>query len=157
VLLAGVTPYLLRTDDNPEGVDGKIFDGIVESLEKDRPVFLEQFARNLYGRTLVNHTVSEAFLEFNRAMAFTASPKATIDLVRAWSETDFRKDLAGFRIPTLVIHGTSDSTVPLEVSGKRAAALIPNSEFLEYEGEPHGLIATAPDKLNLDLLRFLRQ
>ena len=156
-LVAAVTPFLLKTEDNPEGADKKVFDGIVESLKKDRPAFLEQFALMFYGHTPANPTVSEAFLGFNQAMALTASPKATIDLVRAWSETDFRKDLAGFTIPTLVIHGTGDATVPLKISGKRAAAIIPNAELLEYDGEPHGLIATAPDKLNADLLRFLRK
>ncbi len=157
VLISAVTPYLLKTADNPDGVDGKVFDEMVENLVKDRPAFLEQFGSKFYGRTLIHHTVSEAFLAFTQGMALTASPKATIDLVRAWSETDFRDDLAGFTVPTLVVHGTGDSTVPIEVSGKRAAAIIPNAELLEYEGEPHGLTATVPDRLNADLINFLRR
>jgi non-heme chloroperoxidase len=156
VLISAVTPYLLKTSDNPDGVEKKVFDGIVESLKKDRPAFLKQFAQMFYGRTMVHHTVSEPVLEFFEAMALTASPKATIDLVRAWSETDFRKDLAGFDVPTLVIHGTGDSTVPIEVAGRRTAAIVPGARQLEYEGEPHGLNATAPDRLNADLLEFLR-
>jgi non-heme chloroperoxidase len=156
VLIGAVTPFLLKTPDNPDGVDKEVFDGIVDSLKKDRPAFLQQFWPNFYGRTMVHHTVSEPFLEFTQAMAMTASPKATIDLVRAWSETDFRADLAKFTVPTLVIHGTGDATVPIEISGRRAATLIPNAKLLEFEGEPHGLTATAPDRLNADLLNFLR-
>ena len=85
VLISAVTPFLLKTDDNPEGVDKKVFDGIVEALQKDRALFLHDFWPKFYGRTLVHHTVSDPFLEFTQEMAMTASPKATIDLVRAWS------------------------------------------------------------------------
>jgi pimeloyl-ACP methyl ester carboxylesterase len=156
VLIAAVTPFLLKTADNPDGVDKKVFDGIIESLKKDRPAFLEQFFPNFYGRTLLHHTVSEEFLRFSQAMALTGSPKATSDLVRAWGETDFRGDLARMTVPTLVIHGTGDATVPIEISGRRSAALISNAELLEYEGEPHCLLATAPQRLNEDLISFLR-
>jgi non-heme chloroperoxidase len=157
VLLGAVTPFLLKTGDNPDGIDKQVFDGIVESLKKDRAAFLEQFWPKFYGRTMVHHTVSEPFLEFTQSMAMTASPKATIALVRAWSETDFRKDLAKFTVPTLVVHGTGDATVPIDVSGRRSAALIANAELLEYEGGPHGFPATAPERLNADLIAFLRR
>jgi pimeloyl-ACP methyl ester carboxylesterase len=155
VLISAVTPYLLKTEDNPEGIDRKLFDEMVDALEKDRPAFLHQFAPKFYGRTLIDHTVSDQVLEFFQSMALTGSPKATIDLVRAWSETDFRADLAAFTVPTLVVLGTSDITVPPDVAGRRAAALIPQSELLEYDGEPHGLLSTVADKLNTDLLNFL--
>ena len=155
VLISAVTPYLLKTDDNPDGVDQKVFDDMIENLEKDRPAFIESFASKFYGRSIVNHTVSEPVLRFFEAMAITASPKATIELVDAWSATDFRADLAGITVPTLVIHGTGDSTVPIDVAGRKAAALIPNSELLEYDGEPHGLNVTAAGQLNQDLLEFI--
>jgi non-heme chloroperoxidase len=155
VLISAVTPFLLKTEDNPEGVDRKVFDGMVEGIKKDRAGFMEGFAKMFNGRTLVHHSVSDAYLEFWRAMAMTGSPKATIDLVKAWSETDFRKNLAGFTVPTLVIHGTGDATVPIDVAGRRAAKMIPKAELLEYEGEPHGLTTTAADRLNKDLLEFL--
>ena len=157
VLIGAVTPFLLQTGDNPEGVDKSVFDGIVEALKQDRPAFLEQFWPKFYGRTLVHHSVSEPFLRFTQAMALTASPKATIDLVRAWSETDFRSDLAGITVPTLIMHGAADETVPASVSARRTAALVRHAEFIEYDGAPHGLIATMPDKLNADLLNFLRK
>jgi non-heme chloroperoxidase len=156
VLISAVTPFLLKTEDNVEGVDKQVFDEMVEGLKKDRPAFLKQFIPKFYGRTLVHHTVSEPMMDFTLAMAMTGSPKATIDLVRAWSETDFRDDLAHITVPTLVIHGTGDITVPIEVAGRRAALFIPHAELLEYEGAPHGLTVTMPDKLNEDLLSFLR-
>lgn len=155
VLVSAVTPYLLKTDDNPEGVDKKTFDEIVENLQKDRPDFLKSFGKKFYGYGVVSHPVSEAFLEFSQSMALSASPKATIELVRAWSGTDFRDDLTKINVPTLVIHGTSDHTVPIDVSARRAVKLLKHGELLEYDGEPHGLNATAPDKLNGDLLAFL--
>jgi non-heme chloroperoxidase len=156
VLIGAVTPFLLKTADNPDGVDKEVFDGLVESLKKDRAAFLENVWPPFYGRTLVHHTVSEPFLQSIQTMAMTGSPKATIELVGAWSGTDFRGDLPRITVPTLIVHGTGDATVPIEISGRRSAALIPNAKLLEYEGEPHGLIATAPDRLNADLLAFLR-
>jgi non-heme chloroperoxidase len=156
VLVSAVTPYLLKAEDNPDGVDESVFDGIIEKLEEDRPAFLKDFGAKFYGRTLINHTVSEPFLEFNSAMALHASPLATIDLVYAWSATDFRSDVAGITVPTLIIHGTGDVTVPIDAAGRRAAALLPSATFLEYEGEPHGLTVTAADRFNEDLLSFLQ-
>lgn len=155
VLISAVTPYLLQTDDNPEGVPKKTFDDLVDNLKKDRPDFLRTFGKMFYGYSMVHHTVSDATLEFTQSMALTASPDATIKLARAWSETDFRGDLAKITIPTLVVHGTGDDTVPIDKSARRAVKLLANAELLEYDGEPHGLNATAPDKLNADLLAFL--
>jgi pimeloyl-ACP methyl ester carboxylesterase len=156
VLISAVTPYLMKTESNPEGVDGKVFDEMIEGLVKDRPAFLHQFFPKFYGRTLMSHTVSEPMLDFTMAMALTASPKATIDLVHAWSETDFRDDLANLPVRTLIIHGTADNTVPIDVSARRAVKFIPHGELIEYEGEPHGLNVTAADRLNADLLTFLK-
>ena len=155
VLISAVTPYLLKTDDNPEGLPKEIFDGIVEKLEEDRPDFLKTFGKLFYGVGLVSHPVSEAFLEFSQGMALTGSPLATARLVRTWSETDFRDDLTKITVPTLVIHGTSDKTVPIENSARRAVKLLSNAELLEYDGQPHGLTATVPKQLNDDLLAFL--
>lgn len=156
VFISAVTPYLLKAEDNPEGVDASVFHGMIENIQKDRPAFLKSFNAQFYGRTLVHHTVSEAILEFSQMMGLQASPKATLECVKAFSETDFRSDLRGITIPTLVIHGTSDATVPIDASGRRTAKLIPNAKFLEYDGEAHGLNVTAADRLNTDLLAFLR-
>ena len=156
VFVSAVTPYLLKTDDNPEGVDKKVFDDIVEGVEKDRSHYLTGFLDKFFGRSIISHPVSAEFLQNTINMAMQGSPKATIDCVRAFSESDFRDDLAKITIPTLFIHGTSDATVPIDVSARRAVKMVPGATLIEYDGEPHGLNATAPDKLNADLLTFLR-
>jgi non-heme chloroperoxidase len=155
VLISAVPPYMLKTADNPEGVEQKVFDRIIENIKKDRPAFMRQFAASFYGRTMINHTVSEDAIDFFVMMAMQASPKATLECVTAFSATDFRSDLAKITVPTLIIHGTSDATVPIDVSGRRSAKLVAHAQFIEYDGEAHGLNATAPDKLNADLLSFL--
>ena len=154
-LISSVVPFMLKTDDNPDGTPLKQFDTFVEQLTKDRPAFLTEFGPKFYGRSVVHHTVSEPWLQFTQQMALYASPKATIDCVRAFGETDFRADCAQVTVPTLVIHGTGDATVPIDAAGRAAAKLIASSTLIEYDGEPHGLFATVPDRLNADLLQFL--
>jgi non-heme chloroperoxidase len=155
VFVSSVTPYLMKTDDNPDGVDHTVFDGILDNLKKDRPAFLEDFSQKFFGRTMIKHTVSEPTLAWNQGMALMASPLATVATAKSWAGTDFRSDLSSFRVPTLFIHGTSDNTVPIDVSARRAVKLVPGAELLEYDGEPHGLYLTAKDRLNQDLLNFL--
>ena len=155
VLISSVVPYLLKTDDNPDGVPEAQFEQFVAQIKQDRPAFLNSFGPQFYGRTLVKHTVSEPWLEWTLSMAFQASPKATIDCVRAFGETDFRTDARAVTVPTLIVHGTADATVPIDPTGRAAAKLIPHATFTEYDGEPHGLFATAADRLNAELLQFL--
>jgi pimeloyl-ACP methyl ester carboxylesterase len=155
VLVSAVTPFLLKTDDNPDGVEGKVFDGIAAELRKDRPAFLHDFGPKFYGRSIIKHTVSEPVLEWTQEMALTSSLRATLACANAWATTDFRADLAAIDIPVLVIHGTVDATVPIEVSARRAVKLLSNATLSEYEGEPHGLFLTAADRLNQELLNFI--
>ena len=155
VLVSAVTPFMLKTQDNPEGVDPAVFQQIIDGLTADRPKFLAGFGKGFFGVGLLSHPVSDEALAWAQNLALMASPKATLDCVVAFSATDFRPDMKAFTIPTLVIHGTSDATVPIEVSGRRAAALIPGATLIEYDGEPHGLFITAKDRLSQDLIRFL--
>ena len=155
VLVAAVTPFLLKTGDNPDGVDAKVFEGIEQEIRKDRPAFLKEFGPKFFGRTALKHTVSEAVLEWTQAMALTGSLRSTLETAKSWATTDFRQEMKGITIPTLVIHGTSDATVPIDVSGRRAAKLLPNARLSEYDGEPHGLFLTAADRLNEELLQFI--
>lgn len=155
VLVASVVPYLLKDDSNPDGVDASVFEDIKKQIREDRFAFLQSFGKMFYGVGLVSKPVSSALLDWTFALAIMASPKATIDCVDAFGRTDFRGDLCAFDIPTLVIHGTSDKTVPIDVSGRAAAAGIAGAQFIEYDGEPHGLFATAAERLNGDLLAFL--
>lgn len=155
VLVSSVTPYLLRDETNPDGVDRSVFDQMIEGLLADRPHFLAKFGKQVFGAGLLNFSVSDDVLQWSFGMALQASKKATLDCVRAFSETDFRPDMAAFTIPTLVIHGDADQTVPSEKSALRVVAMIPHAELIEYPGAPHCLFFTDKDRLNTDLLRFL--
>nr|WP_209986797.1 alpha/beta hydrolase [Azospirillum picis] len=154
-LVASVVPYLLKGADNPDGVDQSVFDDMKAQIRKDRFAFLQSFAKQFYGVGLVSSPVSSALLDWTFVLALMASPKATIDCVDAFGKTDFRQDLRSFTVPTLVIHGTSDKTVPITPSGRAAAQGIAGAKLIEYDGEPHGLFATAPDRLNRDLIDFI--
>ena len=155
--VSAVTPYLLKTDTNPDGVDKDTFDTMVENINKDRADFLQTFGKMFYGVSLISHPVSQAHLDGDFARAYVASHKATVDCVRAFSETDFRNDLTQIRVPVLVIHGDADKTVPIESSGELTADALPNAHYLVYDGAPHGLFVTEKDRLNDDLLTFIQE
>ncbi|GAB2545679.1 alpha/beta fold hydrolase [Spirosoma aerophilum] len=155
--VSAVTPYLLKTDDNPDGVDKEVFDEITENLQKDRAAFLQTFGKQFYGVNLISHPVSQAHLDGDFARAYVASHRATLDCAKAFAETDFRDDLAQIHVPALIIHGDADKTVPLEASGERTANALPNAQYLVYEGAPHGLFMTEKDRLTEDLLSFINE
>ena len=155
--VSAVTPFLLKTDDNPDGVDKDTFDTIVDNLNKDRADFLQTFGKQFYGVNLMSHPVSQAHLDGDFARAYVASHKATVDCVRSFSETDFRNDLTQIHVPALIIHGDGDKTVPIESSGELTANALPNAHYLVYDGEPHGLFMTQKDRLNDDLLTFIQE
>ena len=153
-LVSAVTPYLLKTDDNPTGVDKSTFDDILDGLHKDRPHFLAGFGAKFFGNSLLEKKVSAEMLAASLQMAMMGSLRATLECAKAFAMTDFRADMAAFTVPTLIIHGTADHTVPIDSSGRVAAKMIPHAQYMEYEGEPHGLQATAKDRLTGDLLAF---
>lgn len=155
VLIGSVVPFLPKRNDNPDGVDASVFEDMKSQVRKDRFDFLQTFAKQFYGVGWVTSPVSDALLDWTFVLAVMASPKATIDCIDAFGKTDFRPDLASFTVPTLIIHGTADKTVPIDPSGRAAAKGIAGSKLIEYDGEPHGLFATAPDRLNADLISFI--
>jgi non-heme chloroperoxidase len=155
VLISAVTPYLLKTADNPEGVDASVFEQIEENIRQDRPAFLKNFALKFYGRTALKHTVSEADLDWNQSLALTGSLRSTLAAAKAWSATDFREDMKRITVPVRIIHGTGDATVPIDVSARRSVKILSNAALTEYDGEPHGLFLTAADRLNAELLEFI--
>ncbi len=156
VLVSAVTPYLLKGPTNTDGVDRQVFDQMVDGLRRDRPGFLAAFGKAFYGAGLLNFSVSSEILQWSLNLAMLGSPKATIDCVRAFSETDFRADLRALAIPTLIIHGDADQTVPLAASAEKTVKLLPHAEFKVYGGAPHGLFYTERDRLNEDLIAFMR-
>ena len=155
VLISAVTPFLLKTADNPTGVDAEVFDKIGQQIREDRPAFLNDFGPKFYGRSVLNHTVSEPVLEWTQAMALTSTLRPTLAAAVAWSTTDFRAEMAQITTPVLIIHGTGDATVPIDASGRESLKRLPNATLIEYEDAPHGLFLTATERLNNDLLQFL--
>lgn len=154
VLLGAVVPYLQKDGSNADGVDAGVLQDMKDKIRADRFAFLGALGKQLYGVGLVTSPVSAEMLDWTFMLALMASPKATLDCVDAFGKTDFRADMAAFTMPTLIIHGSADKIVPVEI-GRAAAALVPHATFLEYDGEPHGLFVTAAPRLNRDLLAFL--
>ena len=154
-LVSSVVPYLLKGADNPDGVDQSVFEDMKAQIRKDRFSFLGTFAKQFYGVGLVSSPVSKDLLDWTFILAVMASPKATINCVDAFGKTNFRPDLPAFTVPTLIIHGTADKVVPIDAAGRAAAKGIPGATLIEYDGEPHGLLATAPARLNKDLIQFI--
>ena len=156
-LISSVVPYMLQTDDNPNGVPQATFDQMTAAMKGDRAQFFTTFFRDFYNVGLVSHPVSSEIVEWSRNTAMMASLKATLDCAKAFATTDFRPDLLSFTVPTLIIHGTDDRTVPIDATGREVARALPDATFIEYDGAPHGLFATHKERLTNDLLAFLQQ
>jgi non-heme chloroperoxidase len=157
-LISSIAPYLLKTEDNPDGgLSEADVEGMVEQVAKNRPQFLAGFTRNFlnWDQGDVAQQLGEEFLDFTASLYFQASPVATQECVRAFGMTDFRADLAKLTVPLLVVHGDSDRIVPLEASGQRVAHYQPNAELHVMAGAPHGLNATHATAFNALLLTFL--
>jgi pimeloyl-ACP methyl ester carboxylesterase len=148
--------FILKTDDNPDGIDRSIFDDTIAALNRDRPQFLAASAPSFFGAGLPTVCVSPELMQWGVGLALQASPKATLEMVRAFSETDFRPDLHAFTMPTLIIHGDRDQNHPIDLTGRKTAQAIPGSQFKVYEGAAHGLFVTHKDHLNRDLLAFIQ-
>lgn len=157
VLVSSVVPYMLKTPDNPNGVDQSIFKQMTQGMKEDRAHFFASFFKDFFGAGMISSPVSDEVLHWAWKIAMQASFKATLACANAFATTDFRPDLAAFKVPTLVIHGTADKTVPIDATGRAVAHTIPNVRLLEYNGAPHGVFATHKAQLANDLLTFLRQ
>lgn len=155
VLIGSVVPYMLKTHDNPHGVSEAQLLQIAEGIKHDRPNFFRTFFKDFFGVGYVTSPVSEATLDWAWRLAMQASLRSTLECAKSFGFTDFRPDLAAFRVPTLVIHGTGDKTVPIDAAGRAAAMGIAQSQLVEYDDAPHGLFATESDRLTEDLLTFL--
>jgi non-heme chloroperoxidase len=154
ILISAVTPYLVKTEDNPDGVDESVFADMMTEMKDDRIKFLDDFGKKFFGVSLISHPVSTPLLEYYRSLAAVAAPRATQQCAIAFAQTDFRKDVEAVNIPTLIIHGDADKTVPIESSSERTARMIPESQYVVYEGAPHGLFYTHRQRLNQDLIEF---
>jgi non-heme chloroperoxidase len=155
VILSGVPPFLLKTPDNPEGVDQSVFDGIEKAVTADRYAFFTEFVKNFYNTdVLLNKRVSEQVVQASWNVAALSSATASLACVPTWHE-DFRKDLAKIDIPTLVMHGDADRILPINAAGARTAKLIKGARFVVVKDGPHCISWTHADEVNAELLNFL--
>jgi non-heme chloroperoxidase len=155
VLISAVVPFLAKTGDNPDGVDQSVFEEMMEQMKKDRIGFLDEFGKKFFGVNLISHRISTPLLEYYRMLASFASARSTQQCALSFAQTDFRNDVQAVDVPTLIIHGSSDKTVPIEASSDRTAKMIAGSEYLVYDSAPHGLFYTHREQLNRDLVTFI--
>ncbi len=155
VLISSVVPYMLKTDDNPNGVPQSTFDEMTAGMKKDRAHFFTGFYKDFYGVGALSSPVSDEVLMNSWRQTMMAGLRPTLAAAQAFATTDFRPDLASFTVPTLIIHGTSDKTVPIDATAREAAKAIPNAQLIEYDGSAHGVFAIEKDRLIDDLLIFL--
>ncbi len=155
VLISSVVPYLLQTDDNPDGVPQAQLDMMTEGMKKDRAHFFKGFFKTFFGSGVISQPVSDE-VEMNAwRQAMMAGLKPTLAAAKAFATTDFRPDLKSFTVPTLVIHGTADKTVPIDATARVVAREVPGAQLIEYEGSAHGLFAIEKERLCDDLVQFL--
>jgi non-heme chloroperoxidase len=155
VIISGVPPYLLKTADNPEGVDASVFAGIEKAVAADRYTFFTEFFKNFYNTDLLlGKRVSEQVVQAGWNIAASASATASLACVPTWHE-DFRQDLARIDVPTLVMHGDADRILPIAAAGQRTGKLIKGARFLVVKDGPHCITWTHAEEVNAELLSFL--
>lgn len=154
-LISSVTPFLLKTNDNPTGLPQEKFDAIREQLEDDRAKFLTEFGKTFYDVTMFSHPVSDEHLQRDMMLALCGAGHATIKAMQAWSTTDFRDDIKKMDVPALVIHGREDLTVPIDASAEETVKLVPHGEYIVYDDAAHGLFYTHKNKFNEDIINFV--
>jgi non-heme chloroperoxidase len=156
VFIGAVPPFLLKTTDNPEGVDGSVFDGIKKAVAADRYKFFTDFFKNFYNTDLyLGKRVSDDVVRGSWNIAAGASATASLACVPTWLE-DFREDLKRVNVPTLVIHGDDDRIVPLSAAGQRTAKLVKGAKLVTIKGGPHCVPWTHAHEVNAALLTFLK-
>jgi non-heme chloroperoxidase len=155
VFISSVPPYLLKTADNPEGVDANVFKGIEKAVASDRYAFFTEFFKNFYNADVyLGKRVSEGAVQASWNVASISSATASLACVPAWHE-DFRKDLAKVDVPTLVMHGDADRIVPFASAGQRTAKLVKGAELVVIKDGPHNIAWTHADEVNAGLTQFL--
>jgi non-heme chloroperoxidase len=160
VIISGVPPFLLKTADNPHGVDGAVFDGIIQAAAADRYAFFTEFFKNFFNTdAFLGKRVSEQVVQASWNVAASASAIASVACVPAWHE-DFRQDLTRIGVPTLVIHGEADRVVPIDAAGRRTASMVKGARLVAIKDGPHAVNWTHAtevntEEVNTELLGFL--
>lgn len=156
VLLGAVPPLMVTTSNNPDGLPKEVFDGLRTALVADRSQFYKDLAVQFFGANRPGATVSQGILDQFWLWSMQAGMKPAYECIKAFSETDFTEDLKRIDVPTLIMHGEDDQIVPIDISARKSAQLIKNTQEIYYPGESHGVAMTHPDRINADLLAFLR-
>lgn len=158
VLVSAVTPLMLQTPTNPDGLAIGVFDGLRKaSLEGRSQLYLEIASGPFFGFNRPGAKPSQGLIQSFWAQGMQGGHKNTYDSIAAFSATDFRDDLKKFDVPTLVIHGDDDQIVPIDISGRITARLVKDAQLIVYPSAPHGLTDTHKDRLNQDLLHFIQK
>ena len=155
VIIGGIPPYLLKTTDNPDGLESSVFEGIQKAVAADRYAFFTEFFKNFFNTdVLLGKRISEQAVQASWNVAADASATASLACVPTWHE-DFRADLARIDVPTLVIHGDADRIVPFQASGEKTAKLVKGARLLTIKDGPHAVNWTHAEELNAELVNFL--
>ncbi len=153
-LVSSVVPYMLKTDDNPDGVPQSTFDEMTEGMKTNYRNFFIDFFQDFYGDGILSSKVSDQEKHWAWMTTMMSAKWATMKSAAAFATTDFRPDLASFTVPTLVIHGTKDQTVPIDATGRQVAKKVEGAKLIEYDGQPHAVFATETERLCTDLVEF---
>jgi non-heme chloroperoxidase len=156
VLISAVPPLMLKTDANPAGTPMDAFDGIRAAVLADRSQFFKDLSAPFYGANRPGAKVSQGLRDSFWLQGMLAGFKAVFDCIKAFSETDFTRDLREFDVPTLILHGDDDQIVPIGAAALHSAKLVKDARLEVYKGAPHGMCSTLKDKVNADLLAFIR-
>lgn len=156
VLLSAVPPIMLKTSSNPEGLPIEVFDKLRADLTTDRSQFYKDLAVPFYGANKPDAKVSQGILDSFWLWSMQCGLLNAYECIKQFSETDFTDDLKKFDVPTLVLHGEADQIVPIKDSGQKTARMVKGAKDIYYPGAPHGMFATHQDKVNADLLAFLK-
>jgi non-heme chloroperoxidase len=156
VLIGAVPPIMLKTAANPGGLPTSVFDGIRAGVQADRSQFFMDLSEPFYGANRPGAKVSQGLKDSFWLQGMMAGFPAAYQCIKAFSETDFTEDLKKMDVPTLVIHGDDDQIVPIDDAGRLSAKLVKGAVLKVYAGAPHGLCSTMKDKVNADLLEFVK-
>jgi non-heme chloroperoxidase len=156
--LGSLEPFLLKTDDNPDGVPQEVFDGLTEAVTADRYAFFTEFFKNFYNSDTFLGTprLSQEVMDASRNIASGAGATASVAAQPTWL-TDFRADIPRIDVPALIVHGTEDNILPIDATGRRFAKALPSADYVEIDGAPHGLLWTHAAEVNEALLAFLKK
>jgi non-heme chloroperoxidase len=155
--IGAVTPFLLKTPTNPNGVPKEVFDSFRAAVLSDRSQWNKDVTQPYFSYNRAASKLSQGVCDDYWRQGMATGMAAAYYAIGAFSETDFRDDLQKVSVPALIVHGSDDQIVPIEISGTLTAQIVKQSRFITYDGAPHGLQITDKDRLNGDLLKFLQE